>query len=282
LDVVRAYIEHASGGWLCITGAELFVKVKDAVDNGQFDTAINDEEACLIAHSFYALEDWSLGRFSESSGIPGYGHARTLLTGRLGLDIATFKACGYRSFKVKGLPGSGPRQPSAVTSMAPQDQARRVRTARELSDGMTSVEEQFWQGALSEQDFLARVRSIQADIRAIQPVPPGAPLPSLNDRVGWGSWPASHYSVGGFHLFHQDTGFLGPDAVNRAVPLWAVLREDQKDAYRAQAEAKRREAWADYETKLVRKDANPNAVFPLSAFELFRNEQVAGNGRGRL
>jgi hypothetical protein len=70
--------------------------------------------------------------------------------------------------------------------------------------------------------------------------------------------------------------------VNRAVPLWAVLREDQKDAYRAQAEAKRREAWADYETKLVRKDANPNAVFPLSAFELFRNEQVAGNGRGRL
>jgi hypothetical protein len=64
------------------------------------------------------------------------------------------------------------------------------------------------------------------------------------------------------------------------VPLWAVMPKNQKDTYRARAEAKRREAWADYEMRLARKDANPNAVFFLSAFQLFRNEQVAGNGGG--
>ena len=56
------------------------------------------------------------------------------------------------------------------------------------------------------------------------------------------------------------------------MPLWAVLPENQKNTSRARAEAKRREAWADYEMRLARKDSNPNTVFPLSAFQLFLNE----------
>ncbi|KAH6650529.1 hypothetical protein F5144DRAFT_49626 [Chaetomium tenue] len=291
-DVVRANIQHATGGTLS-TPVELFAKVKDALENGCFDTAISGEEACLVVHSFYPLEDCSLARSSESHGIPGHRHALALLTGRLGLDIAMFKACGYRWFEAQGYPNSRARQPSPAAALAAEDLNRRMRAARELSDAMASAEDQVRQGTISEEDFLARMWKILADMQAIdrsgfpgytpqpddpfQLIPAGVPRPSLSDRVGSGVWPGLGLSVGGFWLFYQGTGFSGPDAVNRSVPLWAELPEDQKDVYRARAEAKHREAWAYYETMLARKDASPNAGFP-SAFELFRKEQVADNG----
>jgi hypothetical protein len=301
-DVVRANIQHASGGSLS-TPAELFAKVKGALENGQFDTAVTGEEACLIAHNFRAGEDWGREWQTESHSIPGYGHALTLLTRRLGSDITIFKACGSRSFEVRRLPGSGP-PPSPAASMAVEDRARRRRAACRLANDMASVQDQVQRGVISEQDFFARVRSIQADMLAIdtsdlatkytplpndpfQLIPAGTPLPSLYDRFGSGPWPDSHRSVGAFDLFHQDTGFSGSDSANRAVQLWATLPEDQKDPYRIRAEAKRREAWAEYETRLTeyetrlaRQDANPNAVSPLSAFQLFRNDQVAASNGG--
>jgi hypothetical protein len=293
-DVVRANIQHATGGRLS-TPAELFAKVKDARENGQFDIAVSDEEACLIVHSFYAREKWLGGRCSESHGLPGYGYAYTLLTRRLGQDIASFEACGYRAFKVQGLPKYSSQQTSATTSMTAQDESRLQRIASGLSNAINSAEEQARQGAITDQEFLAIIRIIQADKSALNPsgllisrhyrplpntpfqlIPPGVPHPSVTDYGGSSPWPASSRSVGAFYLFHEDTGFSGPDSACRAVPLWAMLLENQRDAYRARAEAKRREAWADYETRLARKDANPNPAFPPSAFELFRNEQVAG------
>ena len=130
------------------------------------------------------------------------------------------------------------------------------------------------------------------------PVPPGllAPgvqPPSQTDCVGSGPWPVTYGFVGGFHLFQQDTGFS--DSANDAALGWAALPEDQKEAYRARAEARRREAWASYERRLACKDAglpappppqpirapsasflarvpglvhpNPNPILPLSGFE---------------
>ncbi|KAL2131403.1 hypothetical protein VTI74DRAFT_5159 [Chaetomium olivicolor] len=134
---------------------------------------------------------------------------------------------------------------------------------------------------------------------------PGVQHPSRTDRVGSGPWPVTYASVGGFQLFQQDTGLSGYSGYSVA-PAWAALPEDQKEAYRARAEARRREAWADFESRLARKDAglpappppqpapapsasflarfpglvypNPNPVLPLSAFGVFRDELVAGDG----
>lgn len=297
-DVVRANIQHATGGRLS-TPAELFAKVKDARKSGQFDTAVDDEEACLIVHSFYAQEEWSGGRCSDSHGLPGYGYAHALLTRRLGRDRTAFEAYGYRAFKVHGLPDYSSQQVPVAGSMTAQDESRLQRIAHGLSDAIASAEEQARRGAITDQELLAIVCIIQADKAALnpsgllisryyrplpnapfQPNPPGVPHPSVTDRHGSSPWPSSYRSVGAFYLFHEDTGFSGLDAANRAVPLWAMLLESERDAYRARAEAKRREAWADYETRLARKDVNANPASRPSAFELFRNEQVAGSNGG--
>ncbi|KAH6857102.1 hypothetical protein B0I37DRAFT_412971 [Chaetomium sp. MPI-CAGE-AT-0009] len=224
-DVVRANIQHASGGSLS-TPAELFAKVKGALENGQFDTTVSDEEAYLIAHNFRAGEDWGREWQTESHSIPGYGHALTLLTRRLGSDITIFKACGYL-----------------------EDRARQRRAARKLADDIASAEDQADILAIDTSDLAAEYIPLPND--PFQLIPPATPLPSLYDRIGSGPWPDSHRSVGAFDLFHQDTGFSGSDSANRAVQFWATLPEDQKDPYRARAEAKRREAWAEYETRLT-------------------------------
>lgn len=69
--------------------------------------------------------------------------------------------------------------------------------------------------------------------------------------------------------------------MNRAVPLWAALPEDERNAYRARAEAKRREAWAEYGKRVAaqKESDNPdtNGAFSLAAFGLFCEEQVAGD-----
>ncbi|KAK3291665.1 uncharacterized protein B0H64DRAFT_409699 [Chaetomium fimeti] len=292
-DVVRANIQDASGGSLS-TPAELYAKIKGALENGQFDTAVSDEEACLIVHSFRALDDyWSKGGLSESHDIPGHGHALTLLTRRLGSDITLFKTCGHRSFEPQCLPGSRP-QLSPADAIAAQDRADRLEAIRKLTNAIASAEDQAQRGVISVQEYFTRVDSIRADILAIdtsdlipeyippsdeafQLLPPNVPFPSLYDRIGSGPWPASHRSIGGFNVFHRDTGFSGSDSASLAAQLWAPLTEDQKEAYRARAEVKRREAWAEYETRLARQDANPNGGFRLSGFQVFRNEQIAGN-----
>jgi hypothetical protein len=185
---------------------------------------------------------------------------------------------------------------------------------------MASTQEQYRLGTLSDEDFLARTNSIVAAMRANNPSrrtsftppalppsapslpglrPPGIPHPSQTDRLGSGPWPITHRSIGSFQLFQQDTGFS--DNAYGAETLWAALPEDQKEAYRARAEAQRRDAWASYETRLARKDAglmespppppppfffehfgllypSPKPVLRLSGFEVFRDELVASHG----
>lgn len=183
---------------------------------------------------------------------------------------------------------------------------------------MASAQEQFRRDTISEQDFLSRMHSIQAAMRADNPrptplpppvnapislIPAGVPLPSQADRVGSGPWPIAYGSAGAFRFFQEDSG----SSANAAVPLWAALSEEQKEPYRARAEARRREAWGHYERRLARKDAgipfplpanpappppgslmrlavfgvaypNPNPELPYSGFEAFRDELVAGDG----
>ncbi|KAK4233231.1 hypothetical protein C8A03DRAFT_39079 [Achaetomium macrosporum] len=315
-DIVRANIQRATGGRLS-TPVELYAKAKDALDHGQFDTVISDDEAFLIAHSFYAREDYCPSKCMAAHGIPGFGHALMLLSRRLGLDLAVFKACGEREFQVRErsdrdflaredsrlaavrantptVPGSGPPQPSATTSAAPQGQPSQEQFPGEPLEAMASVQEQYRLGTLSEQEFLARMNSILAVLRARNPkrripvthppVPrgilgPGDQPPSRTDMVGSGLWPPTHAAVSGFQVFRQDTD---PSSFAYTLaPDWAALPEDQKEAYRARAEALRREAWAEYERTLACKAAGlplPPASSMLSDFEVFRDDLVAGDG----
>ncbi|KAK3311649.1 uncharacterized protein B0T15DRAFT_389398 [Chaetomium strumarium] len=223
-DIVRANIQRATGGRLS-TPAELHAKAKNAFDRGQFDAVISDDEAFLIAHNFYDRDEYDPCRAMAAHAIPGFGHVLTLLSRRLGLDLAVWKACAERDR----------RTPLTITP---------------------------------------------------PPVPSAVPVPSRVDLVGSGPWPDTYGygGVGGFQLFQQDTG--SPDFACDAAPGWAALPEDQKEAYRARAELLRREAWADYELRLAYDDAgllglaypNPNLAPPLSGFEVFRNELVAGDG----
>jgi len=141
-------------------------------------------------------------------GIPGFRHALTLLSRRLGLDITFFKVSVSRRLEVMGrdmeggLPGSGPSpQPSATTAAAPQDQASQEQSARERLDALASAQEQYRLGTLSEQDFSARVDSILATMEADNPsrptqftplpvpfflLPPDIQVPSPSDRFGSG------------------------------------------------------------------------------------------------
>lgn len=76
--VVRANIQRATGGSLG-TPVELYAKIKDALDRGQFDTAISDDEAFLVSRRFYARDDYSPSRCLAAHSIPGFAHALTLL-----------------------------------------------------------------------------------------------------------------------------------------------------------------------------------------------------------
>jgi hypothetical protein len=191
---------------------------------------------------------------------------------------------------------------------------------RELLDALTSTQEQYRLGNLSEGDFLPLTRSILDAMKASNPnrrpfrlppqpthpalLPPGVPQPSWSDINGAGPFPVNGGSVGAFQLFADDEGH--PVHKYQAAAAWAALPEDEKGVYRARAEAIRREAWAEYETRLACKDAglpqppypkpagappphiqaaldrhpgmvwpNPNPVLPLSGFEVFRNDLVA-------
>ncbi|KAK3302873.1 uncharacterized protein B0T15DRAFT_495447 [Chaetomium strumarium] len=122
-DVVRTNIQRTTDGRLS-TPVELYTKIKDSLENGQFKTVITDDEACLIAHAFYSRDDYSLSRaIIAIYAIPGFGYALSLVSRRLGLDITVFKACGERSLEVEYSSFISP-EPPATTSEAPQEQYR--------------------------------------------------------------------------------------------------------------------------------------------------------------
>ena len=110
-DLARANIQRATGGTLS-TPTELYAKAKDALDHGEFDAVINDEEALLIVNGFYTRDDDSRLRDMAPHAVPGFGHALTLLSRRLGLHIAVFKACWTRRWEVMRRSASGTTRPA--------------------------------------------------------------------------------------------------------------------------------------------------------------------------
>ncbi|KAK3301715.1 uncharacterized protein B0T15DRAFT_514968 [Chaetomium strumarium] len=250
-DVVRTNIQRATGGSLSTT-AELHAKAKDALDHGQFDTVISDDEAFLIAHKFYARDDYSLSKCEAVHQIPGFGHVDALLSRRLGPDLAVWKASVEREFEAMG---------PLMEAAPPMD-------------------------------------PIQRAFRKYMATPP-----SRTDMQGSGPWPVTYAGTSAYQLFGEDTDSPS-DLPFAAAPRWAALPEQQKEVYRAQDEARRREAWADYERRIACKDAGlpapppprpvpppsadfleyfrisdptRNPVLPLSGFEVFRDDLVAGD-----
>lgn len=151
------------------------------------------------------------------------------------------------------------------------------------------------------------MRSIHAAIRAYSIPEPvdlasGSPLsfgqydqPSRTDLFLSGPWPDMCAPVTACRVFQEDTGLSGCGVV----PGWSVLPEDQKDTYRAQAEAQRRKAWARFERMLAAQRAAASLApsppppppppqpaptpawspaCPLTAFEVFQDELAAGGG----
>jgi hypothetical protein len=133
-DVVRANIQRATDDTLS-TPTELHVKAKDALDRGQFDTAISDDETFLMAYGFHAKDDpiypYCPSRAMENYRIPGSVHASTLLSRRLGLESTVSKASAVRQaeimrrgmtaallrFNIGPTPSSGPRGPFSQTNL---------------------------------------------------------------------------------------------------------------------------------------------------------------------
>jgi hypothetical protein len=90
-SVVRADIERATGGTLS-TPAELYAKAKDAIDRGQLEALLSEDEIMLLSRHFHA-EDSTTGSRWAAICAPGGVEAIVLLESRLGLDIVVVPTC---------------------------------------------------------------------------------------------------------------------------------------------------------------------------------------------
>lgn len=124
--VVRANIQRATAGRLS-TPRELYDKAKDAMDRGQFETMLNDEEVALLARNFYAIDDpaFSPGARMAVLSAPGSGLAMGLLSSRQGLEATVFEAAAIchtqRARQMPAaFPGLGPSSTTVSTTAAPQ------------------------------------------------------------------------------------------------------------------------------------------------------------------
>ncbi|KAK4149026.1 hypothetical protein C8A00DRAFT_38391 [Chaetomidium leptoderma] len=312
-DIARANIQRATGGTLS-TPSELYAKAKDAMDRGQFETMLSHDEATLLSHSFYAVDDpaFSPGGILAGLGLPGRGQVFQLLANRLGLDYAISKAAAVRVVRspqmAPTVPGPGPGSataPVGVTATpAPIPQGQR--DPLEIINAITSLREQFQLGNIPEEEFRARYKEYFAALRSLNPAPvpmapasfpsqiqwPGPSLPpSSNDLFGSGPWPDTHARRGAFDLFKDETDLYGFDVQFR----WQSLPEAHKEAYRVRAEASRRAAWAEFEVALATppptrledhmwsqsgagRSLLPSHTLTLvvTGFELFRNERAVG------
>jgi hypothetical protein len=97
-DVVRANIQHATSGRLS-TVEELFAKARKALDRGQFEILLNDDEIELLVFGFHTHQDFSAnieGR-EEALNAPGSAAAMSLLFSRLGWEgHVLVAALGFR------------------------------------------------------------------------------------------------------------------------------------------------------------------------------------------
>jgi len=216
-DVVRANIQRATGGRLS-TPSELYAKAKDAMDRGQFETMLNDDEIALLARSFHAMDDttFSAGARMAALGAPGTGQAMALLSSRLGLELTVFQAAALHQMRqmrqmAPAFPGLGPgfaTVPSLpmpglgfTATAAPQDQFGQGQQPLDTVIGaMASLQQQRDLGNVTDEevaarnrDYLVALRTASSQSRLPYPAPtliaptgfPSAlPLPPV-------SWPAT-------------------------------------------------------------------------------------------
>ena len=268
-DILRDNVQRATGGTLS-TPEELFAKAKDALDRGQFDTAINDDEAARLFHHFYPLDDPTdcEGRAMQALSSPGYKAAYSLMAKRVGHEVDVFKAAAARCMPLGRPPSSSsgatafPALPAAGlgTSAVPQTQSAPPQSPLEILSAMESNYQQFARGNITKEAFLARDDELTAMLRNLKPNlfqtdtpvrtwpgvvqwPESAPRPLRSDLFGSGPWPDTYEPRGAFHLFWEENGLSEWDVE----PGWRVLPEEHKEAYRARAEAARQMAWAQFE-----------------------------------
>ncbi|KAK3897292.1 hypothetical protein C8A05DRAFT_39163 [Staphylotrichum tortipilum] len=310
-DVTRANIQRAVGNTLISTPSEMYARVSNALDLGQFDTAIGDDEIILIMRLFHASEngDYNM-KTPEDLGVPAFMAARTLLSRRLQLDLMTRRVVAYRYRDLNVRRHEWPAGVSvAPPTFPPGSQGDRGQATRDILTAINALQEQQALGNISEADFLARSGSLSASLTGLWPGPPRIPpeimimqsLPAWvreryiavrteswprtpsqpvlrADRSGAGPWPDYVPVEAAIDLFSEGTGSRGLDRD----PDWADLPEAEKETYRARSEARRREAWAWFGRRLEREALERSPACPqppprAEPFEVFRDEQVAEN-----
>ncbi len=198
-DVVRDNIHRAAGNVLIDTPAELYAKVNDALDRGNFDTAISDDEVILIVHNFHEKETYDRHRAVAAPGIPGYAAARAVLLRYLGMDLIVWQVAleCYRCLNERrvaaGLfplasdlaPLSSPLP--VLPPLPPLPGRDRGQETRDIYLAMNSLYEQYKLGDLSEADYRIAKKAILPLLTPYGPTSPVHPgrtglrlLPFLN------------------------------------------------------------------------------------------------------
>ena len=88
-DVARINVQRATGGKLN-TPVELYAKAQDALDRGEFETAVNDEETALLARFFSGPDDTAFYLMTKLQTLksPAHRPAYNLLCNLMGLHYS--------------------------------------------------------------------------------------------------------------------------------------------------------------------------------------------------
>ncbi|KAE9566888.1 hypothetical protein CGCF415_v008856 [Colletotrichum fructicola] len=162
-DLVLANIQRATGGQLS-TPIELYAKGKDALDRGQFNTMLNDNEIALLARRFHARDDPTFSEVGMSRALarPGVAQAAEMLSSMLGLDFAVFHAALMRQvgqmYPMRQMASTFPG-PSLVQSFpmprpevfASQGHLGQRQQPREIISAMTGLHEQHRLGNITDE-----------------------------------------------------------------------------------------------------------------------------------
>jgi hypothetical protein len=97
-DVIRANIQRATSSRLS-TPAEPYAKDKSGLDYGQFDL-ISDDKAWLIAHCFYAQDDYPPSSRKEGLEIPGLDRPVHYYRAALGWTLRSVKLAYHTGSKL--------------------------------------------------------------------------------------------------------------------------------------------------------------------------------------
>ena len=299
-DVVRANIQAARNGSPS-TPFELYARGNNALSRGQSLTdVLNHEEILLLALYFHTKATYNFGARIGALCQPGAGEANKLLQNRLGLEHAVFhSATDYhtrqisrpiRSFSLEYVPLQRPLGP--LTQEEPQEVMYAIVTLNEQrQNGSITADE----ANDRSEECLKALRLLTETVHlpdfATRKWPQVPDIITVEDKHGAGPWPPMTQG-GALSLFMNDK------RINFwwVHPGWLALGEEQRQAYRDQSEALRREAWAEHERKEAarKNEANrsppgslgqgnqdhmgeaanrpPPRPFPLTALKLLRNE----------